>query len=120
MNGCCLISTARWKLPTENLIYADVDGNIGWVAAGLMPIRSWSGMLPVPGSGGYEWQGFLPFSELPSSYNPPEGFIATANHNILPPGYTKPLAYEWAEPSRFQMPNQDSESLGFDSSVRQV
>ena len=58
-------ATDRWRLPTENLIYADVDGNIGWVAAGLMPIRSWSGMLPVPGNGGYEWQGFLPFSELP-------------------------------------------------------
>jgi penicillin amidase len=41
----------RWKLPTENLVYADVDGNIGWIAAGLMPIRSWSGMLPVPGDG---------------------------------------------------------------------
>jgi penicillin amidase len=95
-------ATERWKLPTENLIYADVDGNIGWVAAGLMPIRSWSGMLPVPGNGGYEWQGFRPFSELPSSYNPPQGFIATANHNILPPGYAKPLAYEWAEPSRFR------------------
>ncbi|HKP30011.1 MAG TPA: penicillin acylase family protein [Gemmatimonadales bacterium] len=94
-------ATARWKLPTENLIYADVDGNIGWVAAGLMPLRSWTGMLPVPGDGRYEWKGFLPFSELPMKYNPAEGFIATANHNILPEGYTKPLAYEWAEPSRF-------------------
>jgi len=93
-------ATARWKLPTENLIYADVDGNIGWVAAGLMPIRSWTGMLPVPGDGRYEWNGFLPFSDLPMRFNPVEGFIATANHNILPPGYTKPLSYEWAEPSR--------------------
>lgn len=90
----------RWRLPTENLIYADVDGNIGWIAAGLMPVRSWSGMLPVPGDGSHEWQGFLPFDQLPSSFNPPEGFIATANHNILPPGYDKPLAYEWADPSR--------------------
>jgi len=91
---------ARWKLPTENLIYADVDGNIGWIAAGLMPIRSWSGLLPVPGNGKYEWAGFLPFEELPSSYNPSSGFVATANHNILPPGYTKPLNYDWAEPFR--------------------
>jgi penicillin amidase len=91
----------RWRLPTENLIYADVDGNIGWVAAGLMPIRKWSGMLPVPGDGRYEWGGFLPFSELPAKLNPPEGFIATANHNVLPAGYDKPLSYEWAEPSRF-------------------
>lgn len=90
----------RWRLPTENLIYADVDGNIGWIAAGLMPVRSWSGMLPVPGDGSHEWQGFLPFDQLPASFNPPEGFIATANHNILPPGYDRPLAYEWADPSR--------------------
>jgi penicillin amidase len=93
---------ARWKLPTENLIYGDVDGNIGWIAAGLMPVRSWSGLLPVPGNGKYEWEGFLPFEELPSSYNPAAGFVATANHNILPPGYSKPLSYEWAEPFRYQ------------------
>ncbi len=95
-------AAARWKLPTENLVYGDVDGNIGWVAAGLMPVRSWSGMLPVPGDGRFEWTGFLPFEDLPASFNPPEGFIATANHNILPPGYVKPLNYEWADPSRFQ------------------
>jgi len=92
---------ARWKLPTENLVYADVEGNIGWIAAGLMPIRSWSGLLPVPGDGNYEWQGFLPSTELPSSFNPASGFIATANHNILPPGYSKPLNYDWADPFRY-------------------
>ncbi len=92
---------ARWKLPTENLVYADVDGNIGWIAAGLMPVRSWSGLLPVPGNGKYEWQGFLPFEDLPASYNPASGFLATANHNILPKGYAKPLNYEWADPFRY-------------------
>jgi penicillin amidase len=91
---------ARWKLPTENLIYGDVDGNIGWVAAGLMPVRSWSGLLPVPGTGKYEWAGFLPFEELPWTYNPASGFITTSNQNILPPGYTTPLNYDWAEPFR--------------------
>lgn len=95
-------AAARWKLPTENLVYADVEGNIGWIAAGLMPLRSWSGLLPVPGDGNYEWQGFLPGGELPSAFNPPSGFIATANHNILPPGYDKPINYDWADPSRFQ------------------
>jgi penicillin amidase len=94
-------AAARWKLPTENLVYGDVDGNIGWIAAGLMPIRSWSGLLPVPGDGKYEWQGFLPFDELPTAFNPPAGFIATANHNILPPGYGKPLTYDWADPFRY-------------------
>ncbi len=90
----------RWKLPTENLVYADTAGNIGWVAAGLMPIRSWSGMLPVPGNGKFEWNGFLPFKELPQSYNPASGFIATANNNILPPGYVHPINYTWADPFR--------------------
>ena len=95
-----LVAASRWKLPTENLVYADVDGHIGWVAAGLMPVRSWSGLLPVPGDGRYEWQGFLPFHELPMALDPPAGFIATANDNILPPGYAKPLNYDWAEPFR--------------------
>jgi penicillin amidase len=95
-------AAARWKLPTENLVYADVDGNIGWIAAGLMPLRSWSGLLPVPGNGRYEWQGFMPSRELPSAFNPASGFIATANHNILPPGYSKPINYDWADPSRYQ------------------
>src|SRR5205823_3441147 len=87
---------ARWKLPSENIIYADVDGNIGWIAAGLNPLRSWSGLLPVPGDGRYEWTGFLPFSELPQLTNPPSGIIATANHNILPNAYRHQLNYEWA------------------------
>ena len=90
----------RWRLPTENMIYADVDGNIGWVAAGLNPIRSWSGLLPVPGDGRFEWKGFLPFSELPQAANPAGGIIATANHNIMPPGYRHQLNYEWATPYR--------------------
>ncbi|MFM8393900.1 MAG: penicillin acylase family protein, partial [Acidobacteriota bacterium] len=94
----------RWKVPSENLIYADVEGNIGWVAAGLTPIRrNWSGMIPVPGaSGEYEWEGFLPVSELPQSFNPARHYIATANHNILPPGYSKQLGYEWASPIRYE------------------
>ena len=94
----------RWKVPSENLAYADVDGNIGWVAAGMTPLRKgWSGMLPVPGAEGkYEWQGFLPLKDLPQVYNPAKHFIATANHNILPPGYRHEIGYEWAAPFRFQ------------------
>ena len=91
---------ARWRMPSENMIYADVDGNIGWIAAGLMPRRSWSGLLPVPGDGRYEWSGFVPTPQLPQSYNPPSGFIATANNNILPPGYTTPIAFDWSSDYR--------------------
>ncbi|MCC6931062.1 MAG: penicillin acylase family protein [Gemmatimonadaceae bacterium] len=92
---------SRWLMPSENMIYADVDGNIGWVAGGIMPRRSWSGLLPVPGEGSHEWNGFVPGMELPRAFNPADGFIATANHNILPPGYPIPLAYEWA--SRYRI-----------------
>ena len=88
----------RFKSPTENMLYADVDGNIGWVVAGMTPIRKgWHGLLPVPGdSGEYEWQGFLDPALLPRSYNPATKSIVTANHNILPPGYMQELQYEWA------------------------
>ncbi len=97
-----LKAVERWKVPSENLIYADVDGNIGWVAAGLTPVRKgWSGLLPVPGDGRYEWQGFLPVKDLPQAYNPTQHFIATANHNILPPDYKRELGYEWSSPLRF-------------------
>jgi len=98
-----LAAAERWKVPSENLVYADVDGNIGWLAAGLAPIRNgWSGLLPVPGnSGQYEWNGFLPFSELPRLYNPPSQVIATANHNITPEGYKHEIGFEWAAPFRF-------------------
>jgi penicillin amidase len=93
----------RYKVPSENIVYADIDGNIGWQAAGMAPIRkNWSGILPVPGdSGEYEWAGFRRAADLPHLYNPASHFIATANHNILPPGYAVPLGYEWALPFRF-------------------
>lgn len=92
----------RWKVPSENLLYADVDGNIGWKVAGLTPVRKgWNGLLPVPGDGRYEWQGFLPAAELPQDFNPARHFLATANHNILPPGYEHELGYDWAPRFRF-------------------
>jgi penicillin amidase len=93
----------RWKVPSENLVYADVDGNIGWQAAGAAPVRrGWTGLLPVPGdSGRYEWDGFLPLSELPRAYNPVKQFIATANHKVIPEGYKHEINFEWAAPYRF-------------------
>jgi penicillin amidase len=96
-------AVAGWKVPSENIVYADVDGNIAWVAAGLSPIRrNWTGLLPVPGQNGdYEWDGFLKLEDLPQLTNPASGFIATANHNILPPGYPHVLGYEFGAPWRF-------------------
>jgi len=99
-----LTALARFKVPSENMVYADRSGNIGWVAAGLNPIRkNWTGLLPVPGDGGeYEWNGFVPISEMPQVYNPARHFLATSNNNILPPGYGKQIAYEWADPFRVE------------------
>jgi penicillin G amidase len=99
-----LEATGSYRVPSENLVYADRDGNIGWVAAGAAPVRKgWTGLFPVPGdSGKYEWQGYLPLAEHPQLSNPPAHFIATANHNILPAGYPHLLSYEWAPPYRFQ------------------
>lgn len=93
-----------WKVPAENIVYADVDGNIGWVAAGLMPIRkNWSGLLPVPGhTGEYQWRGFLDVDDLPQLKNPSSGYIATANHNIVPDGYDRELGFDWSAPYRFE------------------
>jgi len=84
-----------WNSPSENLICGDVDGNISWQASALTPSRKgWSGRLPVPGTGKYEWQGFR--KDLPRELNPSRGFIATANHNVQPKGYSPPLMFKTA------------------------
>jgi penicillin G amidase len=89
-----------WKAPTENLVCGDVDDNISWRPAALSPARrGWTGRLPVPGTGAYEWQGFR--KDLPSELNPARGYITTANHNINPPGYTPPLMFKNAD-TRFE------------------
>ena len=70
------------------MVWVDRTGTIGWQAAGIQPIRrNWSGVLPVPGDGRYEWDGYLPIKALPSETNPPRGFIATANNYLLPNDY---------------------------------
>ena len=87
--------------PSENMVWADQEGNIGWQAAGITPIRpNWSGLLPVPGDGGFEWDGYLPIQMLPNIANPPNGFIATANQNNLPDGYPYKVGYIWSDPFR--------------------
>jgi penicillin amidase len=97
-------SVEAYKVPSENLVYADKQGNIGWIAAGLAPVREgWSGIFPVPGdTGAYEWSKFLTIDQHPIEFNPARHFIATANHNILPPNYPHVLSYAWAPPNRYE------------------
>jgi penicillin amidase len=94
----------NWGAPTENQVYADTSGNIGWVPGGLTPIRpNWDGLLPVPGDGRYEWAGFLSGDKLPSSLNPKQGWFASANEMNLPAGYpyaTYKLGFEWPNDAR--------------------
>jgi penicillin amidase len=92
----------RWKVPSENIVYADLDGNIGEHSTGLAPLRkSWTGLLPVPETGGYEWSGFVPNDDLPHSYNPASGFVASANHKMIPENYGYSVGFQWASPERF-------------------
>lgn len=101
----------RWRIPCLNFAYADVDGHIGWVAAAATPIRpNHDGLLPVPGNGDFDWKGYLPLVDLPQSFDPPEGFLATANHNILPRGYKHAISYEWAPSYRYQRIRQRLEA----------
>jgi penicillin G amidase len=100
------------NIPGENMIWADRSGNIGWQSVGIAPIRkNFSGLVPVPGDGRYEWAGFLPIKEKPHSYNPPEGYIATANNDLIPLGYTHmdAVGFVWTDPYRW---SRISEVLG--------
>ena len=95
-----------WGAPTLNQVYADAKGNIGWIPSGLAPKRpNWDGLLPVPGDGRYEWGGSWRGDKMPSVYNPPDGFIATANAYNIPSDYPakeRKLGFEWTNPSRHQ------------------
>ncbi|MEP7363051.1 MAG: penicillin acylase family protein, partial [Acidobacteriota bacterium] len=95
---------ANYKVPSENLMYADRSGNIGWFASGEAPIRkNWDGLLPVPGNTGeFEWAGTLGIDQVPQMLNPPQGWMATANHDIRPEGYRERLGYEFSPIFRFQ------------------
>jgi penicillin amidase len=85
-----------WKVPSENIVYADRAGNIGEHSIGLAPLRSWTGLLPVPGNADFEWSGFLPVDKLPHSFNPVAGFVATANNRMTPEGYPYKVSFQWS------------------------
>ena len=100
------------NIPGENMIWADREGNIGWQAVGIAPIRrNWSGLVPVPGDGRYEWDGYLPIRAKPSVYNPGAGFFATANNHLTPDDYPHmdAIGFEWSDPYRWA---RASEVLG--------
>jgi penicillin amidase len=88
--------------PIQNIVYADVDGTIGFTAPGLVPIRrSGEGWMPAPGwTGEYDWAGFVPFAALPSAINPPSGYFASANNKIVPDTYPYFLGRDWDLPNR--------------------
>ncbi|MDE2663880.1 MAG: penicillin acylase family protein [Gemmatimonadota bacterium] len=91
------------NIPGENMVWADVDGNIGWQSVGIAPIRrNWSGLVPVPGDGRYEWDGYLEIVHKPHVFNPEKGFWSTANQNLVPPGYEHrdAVGWSWSDPFR--------------------
>jgi penicillin G amidase len=88
--------------PMQNFVYADVDGNIGYYAPGRLPIRaSGDGKQPVEGwTGASDWTGYVPFEELPHAFNPPQGYIASANNKVMPDSYPYLISSDWAAPYR--------------------
>ncbi|WP_338069161.1 penicillin acylase family protein [Deinococcus fonticola] len=95
----------RYVAPSQNFVYADVDGNTGYYAPGKVPIRrGWDGSLPVKGDGSREWTGFIPFGDLPHTFNPADALVVTANNKVVPDSYPFNLGNNrnWAEPYRAQ------------------
>jgi penicillin G amidase len=97
--------------PQQNMVYADVDGNIGFVAPGRVPVRKAEndlhGLAPAPGwDARYDWNGFIPFDQLPQQYNPASQRVVTANQKIVGPDYPHFLTSEWTLPYRANRINQ--------------
>jgi len=112
---------ADWTVPPQNFTYADVEGSIGYVLGGDIPLRAkGDGRLPVPGwTGEYEWTGVVPHAEMPYALNPPDGWVITANNRIFGDGYPHPIPSEWLNGYRAarirqlieQTPRHDAESF---------
>ena len=94
----------HFTAPMQNMVYADRDGNIGFFAPGRVPIRkAGDGRAPVPGwTGEYDWDGWVPFEQLPQAFNPPAGHIATANNKIVPDDYPYLITHDWDLPYRIE------------------
>jgi penicillin G amidase len=109
--------------PTQNFVYADREGNIGYRANGLIPIRrNGNGLLPVDGTTDqYEWTGYIPWDELPTIYNPEGGIIVTANHRIIDDDYPYFITSSWAPPYRAMSiwrELEDRDSLNLEDMIR--
>ncbi len=93
-----------WDTPSQNFVYADVEGNIAYQMPSLVPIRrNGQGMVPVPGwTDEYEWDGTIPYEKLPALLNPPSGYIVTANHAVVDQEYPYFIARDWASGDRGQ------------------
>jgi penicillin amidase len=91
-----------WDVPSQNFVYADVDGNIGYQTPGNIPIRArGDGTLPVPGwTGEYEWTGYIPFAQLPTAFNPATHMIVTANNQVVSNHYPYLITQDWSPPYR--------------------
>jgi len=93
---------ADWNLPTLNAVYSDDQGHIAYHAIGHLPLRP-AGLAGVPiEDAAHEWQGYIPFNEMPNSFNPPSGFLATANSRVTIDSSPHPVTLEWADPYRAQ------------------
>jgi penicillin G amidase len=97
-------AAALFEVPAQNLIYADVDGNVGYQAPGRVPVRKkGDGRWMAPGwDSAYDWSGFVPFAELPTAYNPAEGYVVTANQAVIGPQYQRFLTRDWSYGYRSQ------------------
>ncbi|HEX9462575.1 MAG TPA: penicillin acylase family protein, partial [Alphaproteobacteria bacterium] len=96
--GSFVAALSAWHAPMQNMVYADVDGNIGFIAPGLLPRRkAGDGWLPRPGwTGEYDWEGFVPFAELPRAFNPVSGRIVNANNRVVGDNYPVFITRDWA------------------------
>ena len=106
-------SMSGWVDPCNNLLFADIHGNMGYLCRGRIPIRSRvNGWLPVPGwTGEHEWEGDIPFDELPVSINPPEGYIATANNRPVGDDYPHYIAIDFTPEFRVRLVTEGLKSL---------
>ena len=101
------VALSSWCWPTQNVVYSDDQGHIAYHAVGRVPMRP-AGLQGstiqenAPADSKYEWQGYIPFEKMPSSFDPPSGFLATANSRVTSDSFPGPLTLEWADPYRAQ------------------